>query len=73
MIFVNGQLLLTKIFVLRRNDIVTHQTALVVFFPVRGTGREIMLLYDHLSTIHTFLVVHRIAIILFFFLGELHP
>ena len=70
---VNGQLLLTKIFVLCRDDIVTHQTPLVVFFPVRGTGRKFMLLNDHLSAIQTFLVVYRIAIILGFCLGKLHP
>jgi hypothetical protein len=72
-VFVNGQLLLAKLFVTSLNDIVTHQTALVVAFPVRGIGSPVMLFCDYLSAIQTFLVVQRIGPLVVCGLDELEP
>ena len=72
-VFVNGQWLLAKIWVVSINDIATHQTPLVVILPVTGIGRKIMRFRYDLSALLTFLVVHRLTIILGIFIGKLHP
>jgi hypothetical protein len=72
-VIIDRQLLLTKALVLRINDIVTHQTPLVVVSPVSGIGSKFMLLPNLLSAILTFLVVYRVRIDFAGFLGVLHP
>ena len=57
-VIVDRQLLLAKVLVLRLNDIVTHQTPLVVISPVSGIGCPFMLLRNLFSTLLTFLVVY---------------
>ena len=57
-VIVDWQLLLAKALVLRINDIVTHQTPLVVVSPVSRIGSKFMLLPNLLSAILTFLVVY---------------
>jgi hypothetical protein len=72
-VFVNGQLLFAKLFVVSLNDIVTHQAPLVVTFPVRGIGSPVMLFCDYLSAIQTSLVVQCIAPIIIVGFHELIP